>query len=150
MAAEEATTTTVSYGPWLPTVDVDETLVKGDALVGGGDVVLTGIFNDPHAPCFAVCDNPLREGRDYVEGLVARAGGKVGKGVSKVSGRTKFLVAGHSPGSKPVRLAMMTGVPVIGARGLAHVLVGAEGPPPNANLVGVRYSMGFQPRSVRV
>ena len=138
------------YGPWLPTVDVDETLVKSDALVGGGNVVLTGIFNDPHAPCFAVCDNPLREGRDYVEGLVARAGGKVGKGVSKVSGRTKYLVAGHSPGSKPVRLAMKTGVPVISARGLAHVLAGAEGPPPKADLHGVRYSMGFQPRSVRV
>lgn len=143
MASEEATTTP-TYGPWLPTIDVD---VKGDALKGKGTVVFTGIFNDPHVPCFTACDNPLREGRAHVAGLVARAGGTVAPGISK---RTRFLVAGHSPGGRLLGLARKAGVPVINSKGLEHVLSGAEGPPPLAQLHGVQYSMGFQPRVVRV
>ena len=150
MTAEEAAGTTQTYGPRLPTVDVDEARFRDDALAGGGNVVLTGIFDDPRAPCFAVRDNPLREGRDHVERLVVRAGGTLGKSVSKVSGRTKLVVAGHSPSAKKVQLARNKGVPVINARALADLLAGAEWPPPEANLHGVQYSMGFQPRGARV
>ena len=51
----------VGHLAWEGIGDVDETLVKGDALLGSGTVALTGIFNDPHVPYFTVCDNPLRE-----------------------------------------------------------------------------------------
>lgn len=146
MASEE--TKLPIYGPLLPTIDIDATRVQGDALAGSGTVVFTGVFHDPHVPCFAVCDNPLREGREHVAGLVERAGGRVATSISKVRGRTRCLVAGHSPGARLLRLAKEMGVPVIDTKGLAHVLTGTKGPPPDAQLHGVKYSMGFQPRAV--
>ena len=148
MAVEEAELPT--YGPFLPTIDIDATRIKGDALAGSGTVVFTGIFNDPHVQCFTACDNPLREGRAHVTSLVARAGGTVASSISKVRGRTRWLVSGHSPGARLLRLAKEMGVTVIDAKGLAHVLAGAAGPPPKAQLHGVQYSMGFQPRVVSV
>ena len=148
MASEE--TKMPTYGPFLPTIDIDATRVQSDALAGSGTVVFTGVFHDPHVPCFAVCDNPLREGREHVAGLVERAGGRVASSISKVRGRTRCLVAGHSPGARLLRLAKEMGVPVIDTKGLAHVLAGEAGPPPKRQLHGVQYSMGFQSRVVSV
>lgn len=117
----------------VPLAPIDTAQIKGGVL-NGKVVVLSGLFDLPGA------QSGLAKGKDQVETIIAKAGGRV---TGSLSGKTTHLLIGRLPGGSKISKAETLGVKVIALPEFLKLLHGANDKDIEAVSTNVPRSKGF-------